>query len=90
MLQQWLNFNAPNDSADLECDTSKIPVDLTEDPFELPDEARALRVLIGGRSAAGKSTLLGSVFGWTPKKASRHSAHSHRQHRLTGSGWSKP
>jgi hypothetical protein len=76
MWPDWfLNFNAQDDSKDRECDTMKIPVDLAESDFDIPDAPKALRVLTAGRSAAGKSTLVSSVFGWTPKKASLDSTH---------------
>ena len=71
MWPEWfLNFNAPDDSMDLECDTMKIPVNLTDGDSNSPNAPKALRVLIAGRSAAGKSTLVASVFGWTPIQAS--------------------
>ena len=43
---------------------------VTESDLDILDAPKALRVLVAGRSAAGKSTLVSAVFGWTARQAS--------------------
>jgi putative ribosome biogenesis GTPase RsgA len=64
-----MDFNAPNDYFELECDTSKIPIP-TQGPLNLPDGCNKFRILLTGRSGVGKSTLVSAVFGITPRAVS--------------------
>jgi hypothetical protein len=55
-----------HDTLGNECDTMKIPVNVSEEELDILGAPKALRDLVADRAAAGKSTLVSSVFGLTP------------------------